>query len=185
MSIHALMAAARWTRLLRLPRRWRPLVAVGVLLVCGALYAASPVDPLLGKPAPAFIRPDIHHQRMDLNAFKGHVVLLTFWATWCGPCRVEMPHFIAWQRQYGPEGLQILGISMDDDAAPVTELDRKLKINYPIIMGDEEIGSLYGGILGLPITYLIDRNGIVRAKFKGNFSLHSMELEVLSLLRHE
>ena len=95
------------------------------------------------------------------------MVLLNFWATWCAPCRVEMPVFAAWQRRYGPRGLQVIGISMDDDAAPVRRLAARLKLDYPIAMGDASLGEQSGGVLGLPITYLIGRNGVVRAEFEG------------------
>jgi len=146
------------------------------------LDAASSPDPLLHKQAPIFVRNDLNHQRIDLAAYRGHVVLLTFWATWCAPCQIEMPHFVEWQSRYGADGLQIIGVSMDDDSPPVLALTRKRKVNYPIVMGDEKLGTLYGGILGLPVTYLIDRNGTISAKFKGAKSLDSMESKIKILL---
>ena len=93
---------------------------------------------------------------MRLADFRGRVVLLNFWATWCAPCQIEMPRFSAWQARYGPEGLQVVGVSMDDEEAPVRSLVKKRKVDYPIVMGDEKLGLLYGGILGLPVT-LSDR----------------------------
>jgi thiol-disulfide isomerase/thioredoxin len=166
-----------------LQRKFVLLSVLAALLVSASLTAAPLPDPLLRKPAPTFIRNDIAGHPIDLTSYRGHVILLTFWATWCAPCRVEMPRFIAWQNQYGPRGFQVIAISMDDDPAPVLALDRKLPFNFPVLMGDEDLGTLYGGILGLPIAYLIDRNGIVRARFKGNINLHSMELDVTKALR--
>ena len=78
-----------------------------------------------------------------------------------------MPSFVTWQRKYGSQGLQIIGISMDDDPALVRSLVGKLKLNYPVAMGDVKLGNLYGGVLGLPVTYLIDRHGIIQAEFQG------------------
>lgn len=120
-----------------------------------------------GKPAPAFSLTALDGRPIDLAHLRGKVVLLNFWATWCAPCQAEMPAFVGWQSSYAAEGLQVVGISMDDEAAPVRRLAARLKLNYPVAMGDEKLGERYGGILGLPITFLIDRNGTVRASFRG------------------
>ena len=158
-------------------------VALLLAFTIAGVHAAPRTDPLLHKPAPAFVRNDLDHHRVDLAALRGHVVLLNFWATWCAPCQVEMPRFIEWQSKYGMDGLQIVGVSMDDDPAPVEALARKRHVNYPIVMGDEKLGLLYGGVLGLPVTYLIDRKGIVRAHFKGESNLDAMESALRRLLR--
>jgi cytochrome c biogenesis protein CcmG, thiol:disulfide interchange protein DsbE len=167
------------------PENGRGWVAVVLLLILPvSLLAAPRRDPLLHRQAPNFVRSDLEGNRFDLAALRGHVVLLTFWATWCAPCQIEMPRFIAWQSKYGPSGLQVVGVSMDDDSGPVQSLVRKRQINYPIVMGDEKLGMLYGGVLGLPVTYLIDREGIVRARFKGETNLDVMETRIGSLLRN-
>jgi cytochrome c biogenesis protein CcmG, thiol:disulfide interchange protein DsbE len=140
-------------------------------------------DPLLGKHAPSFVRSDLNDHRVDLSAYRGKVVLLTFWATWCAPCRIEMPHFIQWQTEYGPQGLQIIGISMDDDSGPVIAVVGEHHVNYPILMGDAPLAELYGGILGLPVTFLIDRKGNIAAHWKGETDLRHMERRVRALLR--
>jgi peroxiredoxin len=93
-----------------------------------------------------------------------------------------MPTFVQWQRDYGPRGLQVIGISMDDDPALARRMKAKLRLNYPVAMGDEKLGELYGGVLGLPLTYLIDRNGIIRAKFQGETDLKTMEQQLKALL---
>jgi thiol-disulfide isomerase/thioredoxin len=159
------------------------LLLVGVWLAVVSAVAAQAPASLLHKPAPEFVRMDLQQARVDLAATRGHVVLLTFWATWCAPCQVEMPRFVQWQNRYGAEGLEIIGISMDDDAGPVKALARKRHVNYPVIMGDAELGRLYGGVLGLPVTFLIDRKGAIAARFKGETDLARMEREVRRLLR--
>jgi len=153
-----------------------------VVLTAGAVPAQAP-DPLLHKPTPEFVRTDLEDHPIDLADYRGKVVLLTFWATWCAPCRIEMPHFIRWQNQYGPQGLQIIGVSMDDDAAPVAAFTRKHRVNYPILIGDAPLAELYGGVLGLPVTFLIDRNGNIAARYKGETGLGAMERKIQSLLR--
>jgi thiol-disulfide isomerase/thioredoxin len=154
-----------------------------ILLAASLLAGAQPADPLLHKPAPALVRDDLNKHRIDLAAYRGKVVLLNFWATWCAPCQIEMPLFVDWQTRYGPGGLQIIGVSMDDDSTPVAELTRKHPVNYPIVMGDEQIGTSYGGILGLPVTFLIDRQGNIAARYKGETSLDGLEHDIQRLLR--
>ena len=136
----------------------------------------------MNRRAPEFARKDLAGKSVDLKNFRGKVVLLNFWATWCAPCQLEMPAFAAWQRQYGPDGLQVIGISMDDDATPVVGLVAKLKLNYPVLMGDANLGRQYGGVLGLPLTYLIDRDGLVRARFQGETDLKTMEKRLQTIL---
>ena len=158
------------------------------LLLCdcvGMSAAQSPSAPtsLLHKEAPAFVRTDLENRKLDLRAYRGKVDLLDFWATWCASCQLEMPRFVAWQSQYGPRGLQIIGISMDDDPELARKLYKKMKLNYPVAMGDEKLGQLYGGVLGLPLTFLIDSQGKVLAEFRGEANLNLIEEQFKTLLR--
>ncbi|HTX74863.1 MAG TPA: TlpA disulfide reductase family protein [Terracidiphilus sp.] len=157
-------------------------VVLVAALTCGALHAAPPPTNLLHRPAPEFVRNDIAGDRIDLASYRGQLILLTFWATWCAPCQIEMPHFVHWQSDLGSRGLQIIAVSMDDDPAPVLTLTRKRHVNYPVIMGDEQLGTLYGGILGLPVTFLIDRNGSVAAVFKASSGPAAIKARALRLL---
>ena len=114
-----------------------------------------------------FTRNDLNGDRVSLRRYRGKVILLNFWATWCVPCRLELPRFADWQKQYGPEGLQVIAVSMDDSPRPVRAFVRKLKPNFPIIHGRRKLGTRYGGILGLPVTFLIARDGRVTARIDG------------------
>ena len=164
------------------PRRALLAGLVAALLAASAAGAAFAADNLLNRKAPEFAIRDLDGRMVNLAAFRGKVVLLNFWATWCAPCQVEMPVFAAWQRQYAPRGFQVIGISMDDDPAPARHLVERLKLNYPVAMGDERLGTRYGGVLGLPLTFLIDRNGVVRARFQGETDVKVIEIRVRALL---
>lgn len=153
-----------------------------VILGAGGMCAQTPAQNLVHRPAPAFIRVDLAGQEVRLKDYRGKVVLLNFWATWCAPCQVELPRFEQWQKKYGARGLQVLAISMDDNAAPVRRTARRLHLDFPVVMGDAKLGEEYGGVLGLPITFLIDRDGRVVGRIKGETDLHSLEIAVRRLL---
>jgi thiol-disulfide isomerase/thioredoxin len=152
-------------------------------LAGSSLEVSFAASSLLHKGAPEFVRTDLEQRRLDLGAYRGRVVLLSFWATWCAPCQLEMPRFVAWQSRYGPRGLQIIGISMDDDPALARRLVRKMNLNYPVAIGDEKLGQLYGGVMGLPLTFLIDRHDNIEAQFQGEANLDSIEERFKPLLR--
>jgi thiol-disulfide isomerase/thioredoxin len=112
------------------------------------------------------------------------VVLLNFWATWCGPCLDEIPIFTRWQQQYGTGRLRILGVSMDDDAKPVQRFLQKTPLNYPIVIGDTVLAKQYGGVLGLPLTYLIDARGRIVARYSGEVDMKAVEADISGLVAH-
>ena len=155
-----------------------------VLIAASLSAGAQPahVHSLVGKHAPSFARRDLSGQSINPGSLRGKVVLLNFWATWCAPCEHEMPRFSAWQREYGSQGFQVIGISMDDDRDSAQKLAEKLKIDYPVAMGDAKLGERYGGVLGLPMTFLIGRDGKVLAQFQGETDLKAMEAKVKSAL---
>jgi len=138
--------------------------------------------PHIDHIAPNFSRMDMNHKQVNLADYRGKVVLLNFWATWCAPCLAEMPRFVAWQQKYGGSGLQIIGISMDDDEQPVRTAYRKYRLNYPVVMGDEKIGEMYGGIYGLPVTFLIDTKGKIRFQYQGAVDLSNVQNQIQTLL---
>jgi cytochrome c biogenesis protein CcmG/thiol:disulfide interchange protein DsbE len=155
---------------------------LAVCAVACEAQSAIVATTLLHKKAPEFVRTDMDHKKLDLDAYRGKVVLLNFWATWCAPCQIEIPTFVSWQIKYGQQNLQIIGVSMDDDPDLVRAAYRKLKLNYPVAMGDVKLGDLYGGVLGLPMTFLIDRHGEIRAEFQGETDLSKIKAQLTFLL---
>ena len=135
--------------------------------------------------APDFSLPDMTGQQLKLSDYRGKVVLLDFWATWCEPCREEVPHFVGLQSKLGDRGLQIIGVSMDDGPEPVHDFYRQFKMNYPVVMGNAKIGELYGGILGLPIAFVIGRDGRIYSKHIGATESSVLERAIEAQLQVE
>ena len=135
--------------------------------------------------APDFSLPDMTGQQLKLSDYRGKVVLLDFWATWCEPCREEVPHFVGLQNKLGDRGLQIIGVSMDDGPEPVRDFYRQFKISYPVVMGNAKIGELYGGVLGLPIAFVIGRDGRIYSKHIGATDISPLESEIEAQLQVE
>jgi len=135
-----------------------------------------------GTMAPDFALTTLDGKKLNFASYKGKVVVLDFWATWCVPCRAEIPGFIALQKKYGGRGLQFIGISMDDNVKPVQAFYRKFAMNYPVAVGNAKLAEVYGGILGLPVTFVIDREGWIFAKHEGEVPESTIEREIESLL---
>jgi peroxiredoxin len=112
------------------------------------------------RDAPEFALKDSNGQTVHLTDYKGKVVLLDFWATWCGPCKVEIPWFIEFEQQFKDRGFAVLGVSMDEDGwDAVKPYIEDHKINYRVMLGNEQVSDIYGGLDSLPTTLLIDREG--------------------------
>ncbi|MGE5321452.1 MAG: TlpA disulfide reductase family protein [Actinomycetota bacterium] len=120
------------------------------------------IGPERGSLAPDFDLKvlDGNGKTMKLSSLRGKAVVVDFWATYCGPCKIEMPWFVELQKKYGPEGLQIVGVAEDDAGEKtISEFTHKMGINYPILLGTEKVADLYGGLDGLPTTFFLDRSG--------------------------
>jgi peroxiredoxin len=161
------------------------LVAVA-LFVAGAIFwqnrrshSVPSAPPLTANAsAPHFSLPALDGQSIDSASFKGKVVLVDFWATWCVPCQSEIPHFIDWQSRHSADGLQVVGISMDDTVSPVKTYVQEHKVNYPIAMADEKTIAAFGGVLGLPANILIGRDGKLIIKHVGVTDISVLQREV-------
>src|SRR5260221_9610151 len=115
---------------------------------------------LVGNLAPDFELPALDGKRLKLSDLRGKAVLLNFWATYCGPCKIEMPWFVELQKEYGPQGFQIVGVAMDDASTEdIAKFAKEMGVNYPILLGQESVGQSYGGVSVLPTTFFLDRDG--------------------------
>lgn len=135
--------------------------------------------------APEFSLTDISGQKLSLADYKGKVVLLDFWATWCGPCRIEIPGFVELQKKYRDSGFAIIGISMDESVEPVREFYEEFRMNYPVALGSNKLAELYGGILGLPTAFLIGRDGRIYTRHVGAAPMRVFEDDIKKLLAAE
>jgi cytochrome c biogenesis protein CcmG/thiol:disulfide interchange protein DsbE len=146
-----------------------------------AILASREVRP--SKVAPDFTLKDANGKRLSLADFKGKVLLLNFWATWCGPCKTEIPWFIDFEEKYKAQGFTVLGVSMDEDGwKAINPYVAEQNINYPIVLANEEMNRIYGGIEALPTTLLIGRDGKVAFIHSGLVSRAVYEKEIRQLL---
>ncbi|MCX6639289.1 MAG: TlpA disulfide reductase family protein [bacterium] len=152
---------------------------------------ASQVQPAnqAGSAAPAFTLTDDQNHEVKLSDFSGKVIILDFWATWCPPCRAEIPDFIALQKQYGAKGLQVIGVSVDQKGwEVVTPFMQSQGINYPILMSNDGVYTAYQNLLpeeqrgGIPFTFIIDGKGIIKDKVVGARPREYFESSVKPLL---
>ena len=136
-----------------------------------------------GNPAPAFTLQDLNGKNVSLADFRGKVVVLDFWATWCPPCVKEIPHFIELYEQYKDKGLAIVGISLDREGVSVVEaFVQKYQIKYPIMMTDGKVDEAFGPITSIPTTFLIDPAGNITKKYVGYNSKAVFEADIKKLL---
>lgn len=137
------------------------------------------------RAAPDFALKDGDGKTVRLSSYRGKVVLLNFWATWCGPCMVEIPWFIDFERRYRQQGFAVLGVSMDENGwRAVKPFVSELGINYRVVLGDDTVAQLYGGINALPTTFIIDREGRVAAVHQGLVSKSKYENDLRELFEN-
>ncbi len=139
---------------------------------------------LVGKNAPLhFTLKDMHGADVQLASYKGKVIVLNFWATWCGPCKAEIPDLVELQAKY-PDDLVVLGFSVDDTPDKMKPYAAQYKINYPLLVGDgrEDVQDAYGPLWGIPVSVIIDREGKIAKKHSGIASKEQFEREITPLL---
>jgi thiol-disulfide isomerase/thioredoxin len=137
-----------------------------------------------GKPAKLdFVFKDINNRNASLSNFKGKVIILDFWATWCVPCKAEIPGFIALQQKYAARGLQVIGLSVDDSLPTAKKYADQMKMNYPVLLaeGKEDILMAYDPIPSIPVSVVIGRDGKICSKHLGIASMDVFEQEIASL----
>jgi len=184
-------------------RRW--ILAVGAAVALGFLtlpvtptFSLEPVSSLFdydvaaaaacdadAKPAPLdYTLRDVTGEEVDLISYKGKVILLNFWATWCGPCKIEIPWFVEFQETYGDKGLVVLGLSVDDTPEQMRPFIAEYQVNYPMLvgLGREDFQEAYGPVWGLPITFMIDREGTLCRKHIGIATKEKFEKDLADLL---
>ncbi|MBC7928325.1 MAG: redoxin domain-containing protein [Bryobacteraceae bacterium] len=133
--------------------------------------------------APPFSLRDTDGKIVNLADYKGKVVLLNFWATWCGPCKVEIPWFVEFEQKYKDRGFAVLGVAMDEDGWDIVKpYLTKNKINYRIVLGDDKIADSFGGVESLPTTYVLDKDGGIVSEHVGLVSKSDYEQEIVKLL---
>jgi len=138
-----------------------------------------------GKQAPDFTLQDLDGKPVKLSDFRGKAVLLNFWATFCGPCKVEMPWLVELQKQYGPQGLQIVGVALDDSGKDtIQKYAKEMGVNYTILQGQDSVGDAYGAV-GLPATYYINRNGKIVDSALGLVSRGEIEDDIKKALSED
>jgi len=165
---------------------WWTLVVIGAIALFSFIGVPSTHQNSLSSPttkveAPQFTLTDIEGHSLALSQYRGKVVILDFWTPWCPPCRREIPDFISLQKQYGAQGLQIIGIGLDQPNN-VASFVQQHGINYPVAVGDNAISNLYGGVSGIPTTFIIDKQGNIKNKFEGITSEIDFEEEIKKLL---
>lgn len=140
---------------------------------------------LRGKAAPAFMLTTLDGKKVSLSDYKGRPVLVNFWATWCAPCKLEMPWFEQFHTQYAPQGFEILGIDEDDDRTGKDEIAkaaRKLGVTYPILLTDGKVAPRYGGIDYLPMSFYVGRDGVVVEETAGLGSKDQIEANIRKIV---
>jgi len=165
-------------------------MVISLLLVFGVAKARHHSDPpdagrmLKNQMAPDFALASLDGKTtIRLSDYRGKAVLLNFWATWCVPCKIEMPWFVELQNQYGAQGLQVVGVAMDD-ASPedIAKFAKDMGVNYPIAVGKEAVGDAYGGVQFLPATFYIGRDGKVIDKVFGLKGKHEIQDDIKKAL---
>src|ERR1700743_1306453 len=141
----------------------------------------SATNPVLAA-APALSLTDLNGNALHTADYKGKVILVNFWAAWCVPCADEIPQFIALQKKYQAQGLQVIGFSVEDDAAELRNFYLKHQMNYPVVPSDIKVTDAFGGVLGLPTTFVIGRDSKIHNKHNGATDFAALEQEVVALL---
>jgi thiol-disulfide isomerase/thioredoxin len=157
--------------------------ACGPIGLPSLIPSASAADTPAASKAPAWELKDADGKPVKSSDFERKVVILDFWATWCPPCKAEIPGFVDLQKKYGDKGLVVIGVSLDEQGHEVVKpFVKQFEVNYPIVMGDAKIVQDFGGIAAIPTTFVIDRSGNILARHVGYVPKETFEMEIIPLL---
>lgn len=147
------------------------------------ITSAHAADAFAGPKAPAWELKDVDGKPVKSSDFEGKVVILDFWATWCPPCKAEIPGFVELQKKYGDKGLVVIGVSLDEQGPQIVKpFMKQFGVNYPVTMGDPKIVQDFGGIAAIPTTFVIDRNGKILARHVGYVPKETFEKQIIPFL---
>jgi peroxiredoxin len=168
-------------------KRWFQVLGAAVMVAFMLWPETVPADvasPDSRKAAPDFTLQDSNGRSFKLSDYKGSVVLLDFWATWCGGCKVEIPWYVEFQSKYKSDGLSVIGVSMDESWTPVKPFLQEHKLNYPVAIGNDAIANLYS-VRSMPVTLLIDKSGRIADSHTGIVDKEAFEKEIQTLLQEK
>ncbi len=188
---------ANWKYRQQAAERMLASAAKGELVPDPAGGMAQYNSPLKGKPAPAFALEDLSGKKVTLASYKGKAVLINFWATWCGPCKLETPWLVELRNKYAGQGFEILGVSTegedlkkddkagwDKDRAAIGKFVEQMKVPYPMLVGGDSISQDYGGLDAMPTSFFVDRKGNVVAAQMGLTSQSDIESNIKKALEN-
>jgi cytochrome c biogenesis protein CcmG/thiol:disulfide interchange protein DsbE len=163
-------------------------------LVAGSGDPQQALTPLVGKPAPEFSLEDLGGENVTLSSYKGKAVLINFWATWCGPCKLETPWLVDLRNQYASQGFEIIGISTDDidrsdtkafgqEKKEIAAFVQQMHMPYPVLIEGDKLSKPYGGLDAMPTSFYVDRSGTIVAAQMGISSRDEMEANIRKALK--
>jgi len=194
LSVFAWAGWANWEYRQQENDKRMAMMSMAELIPAAGGSATEMVSPLQGKPAPNFTLEDLNGKKVSLASYKGKAVLINFWATWCGPCKVETPWLVELRNKYAAQGFEVLGVdsegdgakpgsaAWDKDKAEVTKFITHAKVPYPVLLNGDSLSKPYGGLDNLPASYYIDRKGVVVATLVGIDSANVIEANIKKAL---
>ena len=189
LAVFAWAGWANWELRKQAAERALASAAQGQLVPDAAGGEPDSLSPLKGKPAPEFALEDLSGKKVSLASYKGKAVLINFWATWCGPCKIETPWLIELRNQYAAQGFEVLGVSTDDldrddkqkladEKKEIARSVEHLQIPYPVLIDGASLSTPYGGLDAMPTSFFVDRNGTVVAAQMGLTSKDDIEANI-------
>lgn len=164
--------------------RWCLLSFVLLVLIAGCGGPAKKEDQMINQPAKDFSLSDLENNQVSLANFKNKIIVLNFWATWCSPCKKEIPDLVDLHKKYREKGVVVVGIALDEEGSTVVKpFIQEYKVNYPILLGNEQISKDYGGIIGVPTSFILDAKGNVYKKYVGYRPVSEYERDIDALLK--